>query len=264
MLQATLRHVLLLLPLLAFGMGRAMASPDNQDAIALHQRLGDSLPLDTALIDDVGERLRLADLTNRGPTLLLFGYFRCRKLCGVLRDDVLATLAAGGARAGRDYDLLAVSVDPEETPADAARAKADSMARFPTPGAQAHWRFLTGSRQAITRVAQAAGFDFVYDETRKNLAHPIGVVIATPPGRISAYLPGLDFDAAKLHGALARAAAGGIATPASSVLLLCFDFDQTTGRYTLAIMKALRLSVIGFLLAGAGLVVHAARRREAS
>jgi protein SCO1 len=150
--QGTLRRLLLLLPLVMTGAGCAMASAQDQDAIAFHQKLGSRLPLDVALLDDSGQKLRLAELTGGGPSLLLFGYFRCRKLCGVLRDDVLATLAASGVRAGRDYDLLALSVDPGETPADVAHAKADSIARFPTPGAQEHWRFLTGSREAIAQI----------------------------------------------------------------------------------------------------------------
>jgi protein SCO1 len=263
MRQWTMRRILLVLSLLGIGAGCAMAS-DDRTPVAFRQRLGDTLPLDVALLDDAGQSLRLGELTSRRATLLLFGYFRCRRLCDVLRDDVLAKLAMGGARAGRDYDLLAVSVDPQETPADAARAKAASLARFPTPDAQTHWRFLTGSRQAVMEVSQAAGFDFAYDEARGSLAHPLGVVVAAPPGRISAYLLGLDFDAPRLRDALALAARGGIAAPASPALLLCFDFDPATGRYTLAILKLLRLCVLAFLLAGAVLILHTARRRDAS
>ncbi len=263
MSQRTMRLLLLLLSSL-MGARYAMASPDDREALSFHQRLGDRLPLDVALTDDGGKSLHLAELTNGGPTLLLFGYFRCRKLCGVLRDDVLATLAASGALAGRDYDLLALSIDPEETPADAALAKSKSMARFPTPGAQNHWRFVTGSQQAITRISRAAGFDFVYDETRQGLIHPLGVVVAAPPGLISSYLLGLDFDASKMRDALALASAGRVATPASPALLFCFDFDPTTGRYTLAIIKLLRIFVIVFVVAGGGLILHATRRRPAS
>lgn len=268
--QPLLRRAFLLLPallvalLLRVAASSALASPQIPDSIGFEQRLGAPLPYDVELRDDTGKTLRLGDLTRDRPALLLFGYFRCRKLCGVLRDNVLAALAASRANANRDYELLAFGVDPEETPADAARAKAESISRFPTPGAQAHWRFLTGNANAIERVAHAAGFQFAYDRSRQRLTHPIGVVVSAPPGVIASYMPGLDFDAVKLRDALAAAAARKIATPASPVLLLCFDLDPATGRYTLAVVKLLRIVSVAFLLAGGLALARATARRGAA
>ena len=145
-----------------------------------------------------------------------------------------------GLLAGRDYTLAAVSVDSSEGAAAASGAKAAEVERFAAPGAERHWRFLTGDATALRTLESAVGYDDRFDEGRSAFAHPLGVVFVTSTGVVSNYLLGLGYTADDVRSATARAASGEIAPPKSPLLLLCFDFDPTTGRYTLAIMKALR------------------------
>ena len=119
--------------------------------------------------------MRLAELSAGKPMILALGYFHCPNLCGVVRADLYNALAQSRMTAGRDYTLVALSIDPAETSADAAAAKASDLARYPLPGAAQDWHFLTGSAATIAR-----------DRRRGRLPRPLRPAAASssciPPG----------------------------------------------------------------------------------
>jgi protein SCO1 len=235
-----LKSLGLVLPLLFLPALAHAALPAELNEIAYRQRPGARLPLETTLYDENGGPLRIAELFDGSPLILLLGYFHCPKLCSVARAELLSALRESGLMAGRDYTLAVVSIDPSEGAAAASGAKATDVERFATPGAERHWRFLTGDPAALRRLEAAVGYEDRYVEGGAAFAHPVGVVFITSTGVVSNYLLGLGYDANDVRRATARAASGEISSPISPILLLCFDFDPATGRYTLAIMKALR------------------------
>lgn len=254
---------LLLLPLLlviAASRAASAAAPDP-GAIAYEQRLGGELPRHITFHDDAGRMVRLSDLFERKPLVLALGYFRCRKLCSIIRGNLLEALRQAGLAAGRDYSLIALSIDPSETSTDAAAAKSQDLQRLPQPGAASHWHFLTGEADAVKAVADAAGFHARLDPARNTFTHPAGVVFLTSAGLISGYLLGAGFEPADVRLAITRASSGKIAPAASPVLLLCFDYDSTTGKYTASIMKLLRIAAVVTIAALAGAIVFG-RLRE--
>ncbi|BDV37183.1 SCO family protein [Methylocystis bryophila] len=226
---------MLAVPALAHGVSSA-----ELDGIAYRQAPGARLPLEITLRDENGAPLRLVELFDGPPLILILGYFHCPKLCSVARATLLSVLRDGGLTAGADYTFAAISIDPSEDATAAAGAKAADLAHFGPPGAERHWRFLTGEETALRRLKTAVGFDDRFDERRKAFAHPLGVVFVTPKGVVSGYLLDLGYNAEDIRRATARAASGEIVPPVSPILLLCFDFDSTTGHYSFAIVKALR------------------------
>jgi len=144
--------------------------------------------------------------------------------------------------AGRDYSLVALSIDPSETSADATAAKADDLRRYDATGAEQNWHFLTGTADAVQAVAGAVGFHDRFDPELKQFMHPVGIVFATPAGVVSSYLLGVGYRPADVRLGVTRAEWGSVAAAALPVLLLCYHYDSATGRYTLAIMKLLRLA----------------------
>jgi protein SCO1/2 len=163
--------------------------------------------------------------------------------------------------AGRDYSLIVLSIDPAETSANAAAAKAGDLQRYPSPGAAQNWHFLTGAANAVQAVADAAGFHARSDPARKIYVHPVGIVFVTPAGLVSSYLLGVGYQPADVRLSVTSAKLGTIAPLASPVLLLCFDYDPATGRYTPAIMKLLRLAA-AITVATLAVMVLVARLRE--
>jgi protein SCO1 len=237
---------------LAMAVARAGAAFTAQQLadLSFHQHPGASLPLDATLIDEDGRHVRLGDLFSGKPVILVLDYLHCKTLCGF----VLGNLARAAARvrrdAGADFSVVALSIDPRETPADARAARAQyRLQGHDTDGRG--WHFLTGSADEVRRVAAAVGFPYRYDEDADQFAHPAGFVVAAPNGTIARYVLGIDYAPLDLRLAVAEAGRGTISSPVNDLLLLCYCYDPQTGRYGPAIGNALRiaggLTVLGIM-----------------
>lgn len=231
----------------------------------LQQKPGAALPLNLAFTDQDGRARKLADcFDGRRTVLLVPGYYRCPQLCGLVMHALLASLQKGGADR-RSFRIVRVSLDPEDTP-QAARerraldlAYADFLAGADAPAAPLDITLLVGQAGATQALAQATGFSFVplaptgtdRVEEPARFAHPAAVVVATPDGRVSRYLPGLDFEPGELRVALAEAAGGRIGGLSERLALLCAHFSPEAGRHSAAVMDAMRgLGVAGALALG--------------
>lgn len=197
---------------------------------------GAFVPLETPFRNDQGAAVSLGDAFDGKPVVLDLGYHHCPTLCGPLRADLLHALRASGLP-DTAYHLVSLSIDPAETPADAAAARA-------ADAAPQGWFYLTGAAAAIATVTEAVGFRSRWDAGLKQFLHPAGAVVLTPQGRVSTTLLGLGYTGEAMRTDLLRAASGGVAAPPSPIVLLCFHFDQATGRYSLAIEKVLRLMAV--------------------
>ena len=238
----------------------AAAPPPDLRGFAYRQRLGNELPLDTVFRDETGRSASLGNLLGGKPAVLTLVYYHCPNLCGLVRTDLFDALAKSGMTAGRDYTLIALSIDPSETAADAKEAKADDLSRYPLQGGEQAAHFLTGSSDSIQAVADAVGFRDRFDPDRKQYLHPAGIVFTTASGVVSSYLLGVGYEAGDVRLGVTRANLGSIAAAALPVLLLCFHYDPQTGRYTLAIMKLLRLAGLITVVTMAGMLFLAFRR----
>lgn len=237
------------------------ASIPDFSGLAYQQQLGNQIPMQQTFRDEAGHSAPLSELVLADkPLILALVYFHCPNLCGVVRADLFDALHRSGMTGGRDYTLVALSIDPSESSADADAAKRDDMQRYPAPGAADHWHFLTGSAETVKAVADSVGFHDRYDPELKQFVHPVGIVFATPTGIVSSYLLGVGYQPADIRLGVTRAQWGGIAAAALPVLLLCYHYDPTTGRYTLAIMKLLRLAAGITVVVIAGTLFLAFRR----
>jgi protein SCO1/2 len=149
--------------------------------------------------------------------------------------------------AGEDFDVIAVSIDPGETPAMAAETKAAAVDRYDRPETAAGWHFLTGDEESIRTLTDAAGFSYVYEPDTDEYAHTSGIVIVRPDGVISQYYFGIEYPPKDVRLALVEAGDGKVGSIVDQLLLYCFRYDPALGKYTAAIMRVLRLA--GFVFA---------------
>lgn len=255
-----MRNVLLACLLVLSAETAKAATPPDLSGFSYEPKPGSQLPLQAVFHDEGGNAIRLRDVVSGRPLILALVYFRCPNLCGVVRDDLLYALQQSGLIAGKDYELAAVSIDPTETRADARAAKADDLARYPVAGASAALHFLTGTSDTIEQLTKAVGFRYELDPAYKQFIHPAGIVLATSSGVVSNYLLGVGYSPANVTRGVAAAARGNTPATAIPVLLLCFHFDASTGRYTLAVMKVLRVGAALTVLVIGGTVFLALRR----
>ena len=173
-------------------------------------------------------------------------------------DAVQLQLALGG----RDFDVVAVSFDPRDTPMAAAAKKAAHIDRYGRAGSASGFHFLTGDESSIRALTDAVGFKYQWDEATQQYAHASGFVVATPDGRLSRYFYGIEYAPRDLKFALIESSAGRVGSIVDQVLLYCYHYDPKSGSYSFVAMKAIRLGGAFTLLALAGFVVVALRRDE--
>jgi protein SCO1 len=229
---------------------------------AYHEQPGTQLPGQLLFLDSDARPVHLSELSDGLPLIVVLTYFRCTSMCGLVRSSLFKALAAANLQAGRNYTLAVLSIDSRELSAEASAAKAADKVAFGPWGDDSSVHYLTGQTQAIQAVADAVGFRDRFDAASSQFIHPTGAVFVTPAGRVSNYLLGVGYEPAAMRSALAQAAAGGIATAASPLLLICFHFDPTTGRYSLAILKLLRLAAVIAALTVAALLMLLYRRER--
>lgn len=241
--------VLLVAPATALAQGGKTNPSDN---VGFEQRMGSQVPLDATFVDEQGAEVRLGQFFTAGqPVILVMNYYECPMLCSFVREGVLAALQQVTLTAGRDFQVVNISIDPLETPMLAANVKALTMQRYARPGAESGWHFLTGSEEQIRRVADAIGFKYFYDETIDQYAHAAGMVVLTPEGKTARYFFGIEFNVSDVRLGIVEASAGKVGNPIDQFLLLCYQYDPASGSYTPAIMTILRiagaLTVIGII-----------------
>jgi len=244
----------------------ARAHDDNRPAalrdVAFEQKLDQQLPLDLTFRDSNGQTVRLRGFFGRKPVLLNFVYYRCRDLCPLVSDGIVRALRPMSFDIGKEFDVVTVSFDPADTPETAATAKDEYLKKYRRAGAGDGWHVLTGSADAISQLAGAAGFRYTYDDKKKEFAHATGIVLVTPQGKISRYYYGIEFSPRDLRLGLIEAAAGKIGSPIDQLLLFCYHYDPLTGRYNLIVTRMLRLAAGVTVLALAGLIIFMLRREQ--
>jgi protein SCO1 len=215
--------------------------PGILQKVGFDQNLNASLPLDAPLRDESGRAVKLGDYFGKRPVIVTLVYYECPLLCTQELNGLLRTLRTLSYTPGNEFEIVTLSISPTESPELAAKKKTHYLRSYNHPGAERGWHFLTGDESSISRIAQSAGFRYSYNPKTKLYAHAAGLLVATPQGRISRYFFGLSYPARDLRFSLIEAGAGKIGSAIDKILLLCYEFDPSSGRYTFAIMSVLRV-----------------------
>ncbi len=238
-----LRLASLLVFVLSLAQAQPLGRPPAFRNVGLDQRLDAQVPLDLAFTDEAGKPVRLADLLHGRPVVLSLVYYQCPMLCNMVLNGETHAMRNTALELGRDYDAITVSFDPTEAPALAASKKATYMERFPSQsGAAAGWRFLTGDESQIHALASAVGFRYAWDDVTKQWAHASGIIFLTPEGRVSRYIYGIEYPKQDFRLALVESSRRKIASTSDQILLFCFHYDPSKGRYGLAILNTLKVA----------------------
>jgi protein SCO1/2 len=241
------------------------ALPAPLREIGFDQNLDKQVPLDTEFQDEAGHTVKLGDYFGKRPVVMVFAYYNCPMLCTMVINGLASALDVLSLEPGKDFEIVTVSFDPRDTPATASAKKAAYILRYKKPNASASWHFLTGKQASIDRLTKAAGFRYVWDKDTQQFAHPTGVIVLTPDGRLARYLFGVEYGPRDLRYGIIEASNGKVGTPVDSLLLYCYHYDPLTGRYALGIMRAIRIAGAGTVLAlGAFIVVMVRREKYAT
>lgn len=230
--------------------------------VGVDAKLDAALPLDLAFRDETGRAVRLGDFFGGAPVLLTFAYSRCPMLCPLVLDGLVRSLRPLSWDAGKQFRMLTVSVDPHETPEQAAEKKRKLVADYGRAGAAEGWHFLVGDAEAVRRLTDAVGFRYAYDLEHDQFAHAAVLMVVTPKGRISRYLYGIDYIPRDVRLALIEASENKIGTLADQLLLFCYHYDPATGKYGMAAMTSLRVAGLLTVLGLAAFVITQLRHES--
>jgi protein SCO1/2 len=249
------------LVLLAFTNAPAL-NPGDLSRVTFEQHPGVQIARDLVFRDENGRAFRFGDHFGKEPIILVLGYYRCPMLCMLINDGLIQALQDLKLQIGRDFQVVDVSIDPDEKPADALAKKAQYMKSYGRPEAAANWHCLVGDRQSIARLTDQVGFRYGYDPQTRQYAHPSGVITLTPEGKISRYVFGVKFDPKDIRDAIVSAKQEQSSSIISQVILLCYHYNPITGKYGASILTILRVGGVITLLGIVGFIVMMVRREK--
>ena len=238
-------------------------SPEMR-TIAVDEHRGGQIDPNLTFRDRNGETVRLGELLDDGrPTLLTLNYFRCRVICSVQLQGLAEALSELEWSAGDDpFRIVTVSIDPRETPEDAT-ARRSGLLGTVGKGDDLDWRFLTGDALNIKALAAQLGIQYAYDSEQDQYAHPAVAVFIAPGGTVSQYLYGLTFLPRDLKFALMEASSGKLGNAMDQLILSCFHYDASIGRYGPFAFGVVRLGgVATFAVLATVLVVFWRKERQ--
>jgi protein SCO1 len=216
--------------------------------VGVDQNLNAQIPLDATFHDDTGRSVQLAEYFGRKPVILAMVYYECPMLCTQILNGLISALKPVSFRAGGQFDVLSVSINPAEVPALAAKKKQSYVGRYSRTANPDGFHFLTGEEPSIRRLADAVGFHYSYDPKTKLFAHASAVMILTPQGRVSRYYYGVEYSPRDLRLGLVEASQNKIGTPVDQLLLFCYHYDPADGKYSAMALNMIRIGGVLFML----------------
>jgi len=250
---------------LSIAAGRTPAAAENETPpqlrdVGIDQRLDEQVPLDLRFRDEAGRSVALGDYFDGRPVILAMVYYECPMLCTLVLNGLVSALRTLSFNAGDEFQVVAVSVDPGET-ADLAAAKKENYLRnYGRSGAENGIHFLTGDAPAIESLAGALGFRYEYLPDVDEYAHGAAIMVLTPKGKIARYFYGVEYPPRDLRFALIEAAESRIGSPVDQLLLYCYRYDPSSGRYTAVVMNIIRLGGVLTVVALASFMLIMWRR----
>lgn len=206
--------------------------PDEIQNVGIDDKRGDQIPLDLRFTDDDGQPIQLSDIFNgEQPVLLSLNYSDCPMLCGVQLNGLCDSLKQMKLTAGEDFHMVSVSINPREQPERAKQTEERYVAEYGRPGAAQGWHFLTSNERNIKELARSVGFRYQYVPKTGEFSHAAAVMVCTPDGVVSRYLYGVMYNPQTIRLSLVEAADGKVGSAMDQIILFCFHYDETKGRY---------------------------------
>jgi protein SCO1/2 len=247
----------------------AEPTPEMLKDISIEPRLGESLDLNLEFKNELGETVKLDKyFADEKPVLLVMSYYECPMLCGLVLNAVRESVAELDWVPGKQYRIVTISIDSNETPSLAAAKKKSIIAALPEDGKRQafadNWHFLTGAASSSRAVADSIGFRYKWVEEEKQFAHGAAIFLLSPKGKLTRTLFGVLYSARDLKLGLLEASAGKVGTIAEKFLLFCYHYDPKDNQYALFATRLMRLAaaltVAAFL--GGYLFLYARKRQK--
>jgi len=237
------------------------ALPGALAGVGIDQKLDAQIPLNLIFKDEAGRSVPLSSFFQSHKAVILAPvYYRCPMLCTQILTGLETALKAVSFNPGRDFEVVAISFDPKDTPEIAASKKELYVKRYNRPNTANGWHFLTGDEANIKPFMDSIGFRYKYDPKTDQYAHASAIMVVTPDGRVSKYFYGVEYSPRDIRLGLVEASTNKIGTPVDAILLFCYHYDPATGKYGALAMNMVRFGGGVFVVFGGVFLLFAFRR----
>jgi protein SCO1/2 len=244
------------------GLPAGQSVPPALIDVGIDEHLGEQIPLDAEFRDDSDFTVALSRYFHSGkPVLFNFAYYRCPMLCNLVLSGMVESFKHVEWTPGKEFEVVTLSIDPQEGPDAAAAKKRTHMEALGRPEAAAGWHFLTGKESQIARVAAAIGFRYHYNRSTDDFSHTAAIFALSPDGKICRYLYGVTYAPQDVKLALVESKDGKTLSVGERLLLFCYHYDPNAKGYVLFAGYLMRAG--GYVvLAGLSLLLWGLWRRE--
>lgn len=232
--------------------------PKELENIGFSDVTGKSLNLDIPFRDESGKTVRFSDFLSKGkPILLSPVYFKCPTLCNFHLNGVFQGLKALDWSLGKEYQYIAVSIDPKENESISFPKKGAYLKEYGREGADQGLHLLTGTQESIDALTKQLDFRYAWDSEAKQYIHASGVYVLTPEGKVSRIFQGIQIEPRDLKFAFLEASSGKIGSFVDKFALFCFQFDPRKNKYTIYAYRMMQFGgAVTLLLLGAFLYIN--------
>jgi protein SCO1/2 len=230
--------------------------PAELKDVGVTEHLGNTVSIrELHFTDEEGKQVSLSNYFKPGkPVVLAMVYYQCPNLCSLLLGGIVESFRKFDWTVGKEFEFVAVSIDPREGPKDAREKKEKYLGVYDRPESVSGWHFLTATEDQSKALAEQVGFKYHYDQATKQYAHTAVSFVLTPEGKISRYLYGISFIPKDFRFSLVEASGGKVGTVTDRILLSCFHFDPARNSYTLRMWRVVQLVMCIQVLALGGIL----------
>jgi protein SCO1/2 len=246
-----------------FDRGNRNQQPAIFDQVGIDQKLGAQAPLGLNFRDESGQSVQLGTYFNqKKPVILALVYYDCPMLCNQVLNGMTSALQVLKFNAGKEFDVVAVSFDPRETPELALAKRKTYLDRYKRAGAESGFHFLTGQKDAIDALTRTVGFRYSWDDKSNQFAHASALILLTPEGKVAQYYYGIEYSPKDMRLGIIEASNEKLGNVADRLLLYCYHYDPMTGKYGALVMRMVRIGGILTMVVLGGFIVLSVRRER--
>ncbi|MBI4679975.1 MAG: SCO family protein, partial [Nitrospirae bacterium] len=187
----------------------------------------------------------LKELVNK-PTVITPVYLSCTHTCPLLLLGLADVIGKTKMQAGKDYQILTISFDENDSPQTAAEKKPGYLKATNMLIPDDAWRFLTGNAENIRKFTGAVGFKAKKESM--GFSHPVTLIFISPDGKIVRYLYGITFLPLEFEMAVTEASKGEVVSLARKALLYCMSYDPQGRRYVFNTLKVVATGIIAAIV----------------
>jgi protein SCO1/2 len=216
--------------------------PNELKDVGITEKIGSPVSLNLPFKDEKGQVVRLGQYFSQDKVIIInLVYFNCPMLCNLVVTGLVEGVKKLELPIGKKFEIITISINPKDTPADAAVYKKNYLSLLGNTNAYPYWHFLTGDEKSVSKLADELGFAYKYNPKTQEYSHGAAIFFLTPEAAIARYLYGIEYKPFDLKMAILESSKRHMVSSVERVLLFCYNFDAHKRGYVLYAINIMKI-----------------------